>query len=143
MEIKTYYRDGYEPTYATEGASGIDLKATEDCCIEPGKFKSVDLSLKMIIPKGYEMQIRPRSGLMFKLGVMGGLGTIDSDYRGYIKAILFNFSDEYFYIHKGDRICQGVFSKIEHVTIKRVTMDEFDKDITDRGNGGFGSTGIN
>lgn len=142
MEIKTYYRDGYEPTYATDGASGIDLKATEDCCIEVGGFKSVNLEIRMIIPKGYEMQVRPRSGLMFRLGVVGGLGTIDSDYRGKISVCLFNFGDEPFYVHKGDRICQGVFCKVEKVTIKRVTADEFNEDTTDRGDGGFGSTGI-
>lgn len=142
MEIKAVFRDGFEPSYSTPGASGLDLKATENVCIEPGQFKAVNLDLKMIIPQGYEMQVRPRSGLMFKIGVVGGLGTIDSDYRGIIKACLFNFGDEPFYVHKGDRVCQGVIAKVEHITIKRVTEEEFEQDSTERGQGGFGSTGI-
>jgi dUTP pyrophosphatase len=128
------------PEYKTEGASGFDLESAEILEIAPGEFKAISTGLSFEIPLGYEMQIRPRSGLAAKHGitVLNAPGTIDSDYRGEVKVILVNHSKETFYISLGDRIAQGVITKVYKCNLmpSKVLSE------TERGNKGFGSTGI-
>lgn len=144
-KIKVYAEGGATiPSYQTEGAAGMDLHANNQSpiLIEPGKRASVSTGLYMEIPEGYEGQIRPRSGLTLKHGVtvLNAPGTIDSDYRGEIKVILHNTSDKNFFVNYGDRIAQMIFAKYERATFSEV--DSIDgMQVTDRGAGGFGSTG--
>lgn len=130
---------GKLPHYATEGASGLDLFSKEEVVIEPKRFKTISTGIILEIPKGYEAQVRPRSGLASKygIGVLNSPGTIDSDYRGEVKVILFNFGDSPFEVKRGDRIAQLVFSKI--IRIELVGAEELSP--TKRGRGGFGHTG--
>lgn len=130
------------PAYATAGSAGLDLRAnlTEEVVIKPLGRAIVPTGIYMALPVGYEAQIRPRSGLAAKSGVtvLNSPGTIDSDYRGEVCAILVNLSDTPFTIHNGDRICQMVIAKYEAADISEVsTLDE-----TERGSGGFGHTGV-
>ncbi|HIE05472.1 MAG TPA: dUTP diphosphatase [bacterium (Candidatus Stahlbacteria)] len=129
------------PRYATEGASGADLFAdlTEDMVIKAGDWGLVPTGIKIQIPEGYEGQVRPRSGLALKYGVglLNSPGTIDSDYRGEIKIVLFNFSPVDFVIHNGDRIAQLVITSVRRADFIRADIDH-----TGRGEGGFGHTGI-
>lgn len=129
------------PAYATEGASGIDLSAfiDETVVIMPMSSVLIGTGTYVSIPKGYEGQVRMRSGVSAKNSIilLNGVGTIDSDYRGEIKLALFNLHDKPFIINNGDRLAQLVVAKYERVQI--VTVDELCK--TDRGDGGFGSTG--
>ena len=108
--------------------------------VGPGKQRIIDTGLSVAVPEGYELQVRPRSGLSFKhkITVTNSPGTINSDYRGEIKIIIFNLGEEDFVINKGDRIAQGVVNKIEQFDIQEVD----DLDETERGGGGFGSTGV-
>lgn len=130
------------PAYATAGSAGLDLRAnlSEDIVIKPLGRAIVPTGIHMALPVGYEAQIRPRSGLAAKSGVtvLNSPGTIDSDYRGEVCAILVNLSDVPFTIHNGDRICQMVIAKYEAAEITEVsTLEE-----TERGSGGFGHTGV-
>jgi dUTP pyrophosphatase len=126
------------PRYQTTDSSGLDLYASEDCILAPGDFKTISTGIILEIPSGYEGEVRARSGLAskFGIGVLNSPGTIDSDYRGEIKVILFNFGKENFEVKKGNRIAQLIISKIEKVNLKEV------KELTptERENGGFGST---
>jgi dUTP pyrophosphatase len=128
------------PRYATAGAAGMDVLSAEDVIIEPGARHAVATGLAVAIPPGYEIQVRPRSGLALKHGISvpNTPGTIDSDYRGELKVILINHGAEPFVIHRGDRIAQLVLAP--------VTLAEWDEvselDETMRGAGGFGSTGV-
>lgn len=127
------------PAYQTEGSAGCDLKSAEDVTIAPGKRATVSTGIKIELPSGFEAQIRPRSGLAVKYGVtvLNSPGTIDTDYRGLVKVILVNTGDEPFVIKKGDRIAQMVFSEFNRcVFLKSETLSS-----TQRGEGGFGSTG--
>jgi len=132
------------PKYETEGAAGLDLFAAtkEDTkiIIPPRKAEMIPTGIAISVPSGYEAQIRPRSGLAAKNGitVLNSPGTIDSDYRGEILVMLINHSNKDFEILRGMRIAQMVISKIEQFNL--ISVDELD--ITDRGKGGFGSTGI-
>ncbi len=143
MQIKVVKRNSFDlPSYKTKGAAGVDLKANVD---EPITLKPLERSLIptgifIEIPDGYEAQIRARSGLAIKHGIslVNGVGTIDSDYRGEIKVILINLGNEDFIINNGDRIAQMVFLKYEKAEFKLV--EELDE--TDRGEGGFGHTGL-
>jgi len=141
QHIAENFKDVLLPEYATEGSSGFDLRAAIDkeMKIEKGKVGLVPTNLKVEIPIGYEIQIRPRSGLAVKngIGVLNSPGTIDSDYRGEIKVILFNFSNEDFIIKRGDRIAQMVVSKVYRA--KLILTDELEN--SKRGDGGFGHTG--
>ena len=133
-----------DPDYATLGASGFDLRANEDTVLKAGEFKGISTGLFFELPVGYEIQVRPRSGLAFKNGVtvLNSPGTVDSDYRGEIKVILINHSKVDFNISKGDRIAQAVIGNVlakNFINLKRV--DSISND-TDRGTGGFGSTGV-
>jgi len=141
QHITDQFQDILLPEYATEGSSGLDLRAAveTEMKIEKGKVGLVPTNLKVEIPIGYEIQIRPRSGLAAKngIGVLNSPGTIDSDYRGEIKVILFNFSEEDFIIKRGDRIAQMVISKVYHANL--IVTDELNE--SKRGDGGFGHTG--
>lgn len=127
------------PTYATEGSAGADIKSMENFELAPGERKLVSTGLFMEIPEGYEIQIRPRSGLAYKEGitVLNSPGTIDSDYRNEVKILLINLDDEYHYISKGERIAQMILSPVIQASFELV--EELSK--TERGKGGFGSTG--
>lgn len=130
------------PEYSTKQAAGADLHAflAESVTIKPLERVLIPTGIHMAIPEGYEVQIRPRSGLAAKHGitVLNTPGTIDSDYRGEVKVILVNLSNEPFTVNNGDRIAQMVFSKCEQASFSIVK----DLDETERGSGGFGSTGI-
>ena len=130
------------PKYETEGSSGMDLTANVNKFIEiqPGKSEIIPTGLALSIPKNYEIQIRPRSGLAAKnqISVLNTPGTIDEDYRGEIKVILINLGEKKFKIEKGLRIAQMVLCPIIKAELEEV--DELDE--TKRGSGGFGSTGI-
>lgn len=131
------------PSYETAGAAGMDLRAAvpEDrpLIILPGKRALVPTGLVLEIPQGFEGQIRPRSGLAFKHGVtcLNTPGTIDSDYRGEVKVLLINLGDEDFSIERGMRIAQIVFAQVARASAEERSLAE----ITERGAGGFGSTG--
>ena len=140
--IKRLSKDVALPKYETEGSSGLDLAANVDKQIKilPGKSEIISTGLAVAIPKNFEIQIRPRSGLAAKsqISVLNTPGTIDADYRGELKVILINLSDKVFIVEKGLRIAQMVLSPVVKATLKEVTELEN----TERGSGGFGSTGI-
>ncbi len=127
------------PAYATEGAAGMDVVSAEDVTIQPGARHAVATGLAMAIPYGYEIQVRPRSGLALKHGITvpNTPGTIDSDYRGELKVILINHGDTAFEIQRGDRVAQLVLAPVTRAAW--LEADELDE--TARGEGGFGSTG--
>ncbi|MES2441463.1 MAG: dUTP diphosphatase [Pseudomonadota bacterium] len=127
------------PAYATRGAAGMDVVAAEDLTLPPGGRHAVATGFAIAIPPGYEVQVRPRSGLALKHGVtcLNTPGTIDSDYRGEVKVILANLGDAPFQVARGDRIAQLVPAPVQHAALDEVeALDE-----TLRGTGGFGSTG--
>jgi dUTP pyrophosphatase len=127
------------PAYATAGAAGMDVVSAEDVDLAPGARHAVATGLAMAIPEGFEIQVRPRSGLALKHGVTvpNTPGTIDSDYRGELKVIMINLGAETFSISRGDRVAQLVLAPVTRATWLEVeTLDE-----TARGAGGFGSTG--
>ncbi len=127
------------PAYATPGAAGLDVVAAEDLDLHPGQRHAVATGFKVAIPEDYEIQVRPRSGLAFKHGISvpNTPGTIDSDYRGELKVLLINHGDQPFPIRRGDRIAQLVPAAVTPATFDEVAeLDE-----TNRGGGGFGSTG--
>jgi len=139
--IESRFNDIPLPSYSTEGSSGMDIRAAviEDLFIEPGQITLVPTNLSVEIPVGYEIQVRPRSGLAAKygIGVLNSPGTIDSDYRGEVKIILINFGKEKFKISRGDRIAQIVVSKVYIGSI----IESDDLNSSSRGSGGFGHTG--
>lgn len=130
------------PKYQTENSAGVDIRASldEDLVLKAGEFKLVSTDIYLEIPSSYEVQIRARSGLSIKhgIGLVNGIGTIDSDYRGEIKVPLINFSKEDFTIENGMRIAQMVLSKYEKIDFQEV--DELSD--SERQDGGFGSTGV-
>ena len=140
--IKRLSKNVSMPKYETSGSSGMDLAAyiKTNINLEPGKTAIVPTGLSVSIPKNFEIQIRPRSGLAAKkkISVLNTPGTIDADYRGEIKVILINLGDEIFIIEKGLRIAQMVVCPI--VQAQLIEVNELDD--TARGKGGFGSTGI-
>ena len=140
--IKRLSKDVALPKYETEGSSGLDLAANTDKQIKilPGKSEIIPTGLAVAIPKNFEIQIRPRSGLAAKSQIsdLNTPGTIDADYRGELKVILINLSDKVFVVEKGLRIAQMVLCPVVKATLKEVTELEN----TERGSGGFGSTGI-
>ena len=127
------------PAYATSGSAGMDVVSAEDVTIAPGARHAVATGLSVAIPQGYEIQVRPRSGLAFKHGITvpNTPGTIDSDYRGELKVLLINHGSEDVAIARGDRVAQLVLAPVV-----QAAWSEVDKlDATQRGAGGFGSTG--
>ena len=139
------YSSNPTPSYATEGSAGFDLQAHFESkraiCLKSGERKLIHTGLYIQFPKGYELQIRPRSGLALKKGVtvLNAPGTIDSDYRGEIGVILINHSISEVIIQNGDRIAQGVFTQYAKAEFEEVELLEE----TERGVGGFGHTGRN
>ena len=127
------------PAYATSGAAGMDIVSAEQVTIAPGARHAVATGLAVAIPEGFEIQVRPRSGLALKHGISvpNTPGTIDSDYRGELKVILVNLGHEPFAIAPGDRIAQLVLAPV----VQAVWDEVADLDATERGEGGFGSTG--
>jgi dUTP pyrophosphatase len=128
------------PRYATEGAAGLDLRAALGgrLVLGPGERALIPTGLRFAVPAGYEAQVRPRSGLALRHGIVlpNSPGTIDSDYRGEVQVILWNAGPEPFAIERGDRIAQLVIAPVAHVELEESALDE-----TPRGAGGFGSTG--
>jgi dUTP pyrophosphatase len=127
------------PAYATDGAAGMDVVAAESLVLAPGSRAAVATGFAIAIPEGYEVQVRPRSGLALKYGItcINTPGTIDSDYRGEIKVILANLGSEPFAVTRGERIAQLVPAPVQRAVIAQVDA----LDDTARGSGGFGSTG--
>ena len=139
IKVKKLSPDAIIPKYQTMEAAGFDLHSLDDVILKKGERVLISTGLSFEIEKGYEIQIRPRSGLAYKYGisVLNTPGTIDSDYRGEIKVLLINFSDQDFEIKKGDRIAQAVVKEVIQAEFEEVeTLSE-----TERGAGGFGSTG--
>lgn len=141
IKINKIKENAILPHYAHEGDAGVDLYSAENYVLRPGQITLVSTGIKLAIPKGYEAQIRPKSGLALNHGisVCNSPGTIDSGYRGEIGVIAINHSKEEFKIEKGTKIAQMVFNKIEKAEFEEVK----DLDNTKRGQNGFGSTGLN
>src|SRR5437588_3443907 len=127
------------PSYATEHASGLDLRASEDVELLPGQYKAIPTGIAIEIPEGFEGQIRPRSGLALKFGIgcLNSPGTIDADYRGEVKVLLINHGKETVRFSRGERIAQLIISKYEKVEVELVEELKESK----RSTGGFGHTG--
>ena len=142
MKLKIISKSGILPKYETAGSAGFDIRAyiEEPMTLAPGERKLVPTGLYFQLEPGYEAQVRARSGLAIKkgIGLVNGIGTIDSDYRGEVCVPLINWGQEDFIIENGDRIAQVVIAKYEQVTFELTdTIDE-----TERGAGGFGHTGV-
>lgn len=143
VKIKIVNRGSQQlPAYATELSAGMDLRANidESITLNPMERRIIPTGLYMALPPGYEAQVRPRSGLAFKHGitVLNSPGTIDADYRGEIGVLLVNLSNEPFVITEGERIAQMVIARHEQVQFE--VVDELDQ--TERGEGGYGHTGV-
>ena len=142
--VRVYRKDKNAalPAYATAGAAGADVEAfiTTEITLQPGQRAKIPTGLVFEIPQGWEAQVRPRSGLALKYGVtvLNAPGTIDSDYRGGLEIILVNFGEEPYTVHNGDRIAQLVFAPAPQVHLE--STDELA--CSERGAGGFGSTGM-
>ena len=144
VEIKKLenFKDLELPSYETDLAAGVDLRAAIDAQIilKPSERRLIPTGLAMALPAGYEAQIRPRSGLAYKHGisVVNSPGTIDADYRGEVKILLINHGQEDFIINRGERIAQMVIAPVSQA--KFIVTDSLSK--TKRGTGGYGSTGV-
>jgi len=142
MKVRIKSDSGILPFYETEGSAGMDLRAfiEEPVTLKPGQRMLIPTGLYIELPVGYEAQIRARSGLAIKkgIGLVNGIGTIDSDYRGEIKVILINWGDDDFVVENGDRIAQMVIARYERVEWEQTE----DLSETERGSGGFGHTGV-
>lgn len=140
MEIVVSAPAGFEPIYSSAGAAGADLRACieSEMVLQPGDRLAVPTGVTLAIPPGYEGQVRPRSGLAKNHGVtvLNAPGTIDSDYRGEVHVLLVNLGREQYVVRRGDRIAQLVIASVLHVSFASGVLSE-----TDRGAGGFGSTG--
>lgn len=141
LEIQLIEGADKAPIYATQGAAGFDFTSREDITIPRYDTKLIPTGIKMSIPEGYAIQVASRSGLALKsqVFVLNAPGIIDSDYRGEIGVILTNAGHEPFVINKGDRIAQGVLIKVEQAEF--TILDSLEGQETQRGSGGFGSTG--
>ncbi|NCS89587.1 MAG: deoxyuridine 5'-triphosphate nucleotidohydrolase [Ignavibacteria bacterium CG2_30_36_16] len=141
--LSSLFDDLELPHYATEGSAGMDIRAAvlDEIILMHGKVYLIPTNLSVEIPAGYEIQVRPRSGLAAKhsIGILNSPGTIDSDYRGEIKIIMMNFGEENFIIKRGERAAQLVISKIYQANISEAKELKNSK----RGKGGFGHTGVN
>ena len=140
VKIKKLTPDAHTPHYAHFGDSGADLFATEDATLQPMERKAIGTGLTAEIPAGYELQVRPKSGLALKSGltVLNTPGTIDFGYRGEIKVILINLSNETYQVEKGQKIAQLVVAPVAYAEFEEVA----ELSDTSRGGGGFGSTGL-
>ncbi len=139
--IEKKFHDIPLPSYTTKGSAGMDIRAAVDdeVILEKGKIGLIPTNLSVEIPEGYEIQVRPRSGLALKhgIGILNSPGTIDSDYRGEIKIIMMNFGEEKFSIKRGERIAQLIVSKV--YSAKLIETGKLNE--SHRGKGGFGHTG--
>jgi len=139
--ISKEFKDIPLPEYATEGSAGMDIRAaiSEPVIVKMGEIVIVPTNLSVEIPQGYEIQVRPRSGLAAKhgIGILNSPGTVDSDYRGEIKIILINFGKEDFTILKGERVAQLIISRVFRADL----IEEKSLNKSKRGTGGFGHTG--
>ena len=139
--ISKEFKDIPLPEYATEGSAGMDIRAaiSEPVIVKMGEIVIVPTNLSVEIPQGYEIQVRPRSGLAAKhgIGILNSPGTIDSDYRGEIKIILINFGKEDFTVLKGERVAQLIVSRVFRADL----IEEKSLNKSKRGTGGFGHTG--
>lgn len=140
LKFKCIHPDAVLPAYAHPSDAGMDLRSVDDLVIAPGKRALVHTGLVMLLPPMYEAQVRPRSGLALKHGVtvLNTPGTIDSGYRGEVGVILANFGDQDFAVSKGDKIAQVVIAPVTQPVVEETEII----DETDRGEGGFGSTGM-
>ena len=142
MKIRIKSESGRLPSYESKEAAGMDICAylDEDMTLQPGERTLVPTGLYIEVPSGYEAQIRARSGLAVRngIGLVNGIGTIDADYRGEIKVALINWGQEPFVIHDGDRIAQMVIASYEKAEL--IEVEELSE--TERGEGGFGHTGV-
>lgn len=140
IKIKKIHPQAIVPKYHSNGAAGFDLHACEACIIKAGKISLIKTGLAMAIEGGFELQIRPRSGLAFKnsISVLNAPGTIDSDYRGEIGVLLINYSQVDFAVYVGDRIAQGIIAQVFQAHFEECS----ELDSTQRGINGFGSSGI-
>jgi len=146
VKIGIQRMDGNEdlplPKYMSDGASGMDMYAavTDIEIIPPREVAMIPVGIRIALPEGFEAQVRPRSGLAAKhgIGILNSPGTIDSDYRGEIKIIMFNFGKESFAINRGDRIAQMIITRVA----RAVLIEQDDLEDTQRGSGGFGHTGV-
>ena len=139
LKVKKLSESAILPEYKSEGAAGMDLYSNENVTLMPGEIKMISTGIALEIPKGYEGQVRPRSGLSLKgVTVVNAPGTIDSDYRGEVKVLLINHGREPFNIEPGLRIAQLVIQKCE----KAELVEHKELSETKRGSGGFGSTGL-
>ena len=145
VEVKIQRMEGNEdlplPRYMSAGASGMDLFAavTDAVTIPPKEVAVIPLGIRIALPEGFEAQVRPRSGLAARhgIGVLNSPGTVDSDYRGEVKVILFNFGKEDFIVNRGDRIAQMIIARIARANL----VEQEHLEDTQRGSGGFGHTG--
>ncbi len=142
MKMRIVSKSGRVPDYATDGSAGFDISAylNEPMTLKAGARALVPTGLYFEVPEGYEAQVRARSGLAIKhgIGLVNGIGTVDSDYRGEIRVPMINWSDEDFVINDGDRIAQVIITSYKKVNIELVE----DLSETERGEGGFGHTGV-
>ena len=146
VELKIQRIEGNEdlplPKYMSPGASGMDLRAAvvDAITIPPKEVSVIPLGIRIALPEGFEAQVRPRSGLAARnnVGVLNSPGTVDSDYRGEVKVILFNFGKEPFVVKRGDRIAQMVITRV----VKAALVEQNQLEDTQRGSGGFGHTGL-
>ena len=142
MNVRIISKSGVLPAYETEGSAGMDLRAYLDApvTLAPMERALIPTGIFLAVPRGYEAQVRARSGLAIRhgIGLVNGIGTIDSDYRGEVMVALINWGSEPFTIENGDRIAQLVIAAYERVDWEETdTLDE-----TERGAGGFGHTGV-
>ena len=142
MNVRIITKSGQLPAYETDGSAGMDLRAylEEPVTLAPMERALIPTGLYLAVPQGYEAQVRARSGLAVKhgIGLVNGIGTIDSDYRGEVKVALINWGSEPFTIENGDRIAQLVIAPYERISWEKTdTLEE-----TERGAGGFGHTGV-
>ena len=140
VKVKKIHEDAKIPAYAHEGDSGMDLYSVEETVLQPNETKLVKTGLQIAVPKGFEAQVRPKSGLAAKFGitVLNTPGTVDSGYRGEVMVILINHGKEEYKIEKGKKIAQMVIAKVEEAKVEVVE----NLDDTTRKDGGFGSTGL-
>lgn len=142
MKVQIINQSKHElPSYATEGSAGMDLRANLDApvTVKPNERALIPTGLRIALPVGYEAQIRPRSGLSLRQGIIAVLGTIDHDYRGEVGIILSNNTGAEYTVNDGDRIAQMVINRVEQAEWEVVNA----LDATERGEGGFGHTGTN
>jgi dUTP pyrophosphatase len=140
IKVKKLHQDAIIPKYAHEGDAGMDIYAIEDSVIYPKEIKLISTGLSFEVPKGFEIQVRPKSGLAINHGltITNSPGTLDSGYRGELKVILQNESKEHYQIKKGEKIAQIVLARYEQAEIQ----ETLDLEKSSRGDGGFGSTGL-